>query len=743
MKKIILSIDGMTCSACSNGLEKYLNKQDGVISASVNLIMNSASIEYDDKKLNIEDLNKFVKQAGFESLGKYKLNLEEKAHHKDKVKLIIIGIITLIVFYISMSHMLGLPHIESLSPDDNPLVYGLLLMILTTIVLVLGFDIIKNGFKNFIHKTPNMDSLIMLGVLSSFIYSVYEVIMISMSIEYHSLAHSLYFESATMVIFFVKLGRLIESNNKNKTKTAIQKLVTITPKNAIVLREGKEKVVTIDEVQAGEVLVCKPGGKIAVDGEIIEGETHIDESFITGESTPVKKKASMKVLAGSINYDGYIKYKAEKIGRESTVSEIVKLVVEATSKKTPIEKTADKISGVFVPIVIAISIITLVAWLIISNDIGVAINYFVSVLVVACPCSLGLATPLAIVVASGLASSKGILVKSGDVLENSYKIKNFLFDKTGTLTNGNLQVSKIFNYSEEKDEDIIKYVASIEKKSEHPIAKAIVEYATLHKIETTECEDFKSIAGEGVYAKINADEFYIGNSKVLTNISEQNAISSLQANEDELTQNGNSILYVIKNNKVISLIGVKDIVRSTSAELISNLDKRNISSIMLTGDNEKTANVIANDLKISSIVSNCSPKEKSQKVKDYKKDGIVAMCGDGINDSISLIEADIGISISNGTDISINSANVVLMNDDLMKIIDLIDISKKTIKIIKQNLFWACIYNICMIPIACGLFKSLGLSINPIIGSAAMMISSIIVVLNSLRINSYTNCKKG
>ncbi len=735
MKKIVLSIEGMTCSACSNGLEKYLNKQDGISKAEVNLIMNNASIEYDEKKVSLEDLDRFVKEAGFKSLGKYVLNFEEKQNKRRTYYLICMTIIEFVIFYISMGHMLKLPQIPFLNVDIYPINHAVSLFILVTIVILLGYRIIKSGIKNLIHKTPNMDTLVTLGVFASYFYSIFELIQIIRGINVESYSHKLYFESASMVLWFVELGKYIENKNKNKTKEALQKLVTITPKDAVIIKDGEEKEVTIDEIQKGDLVICRPGQKIAVDGEIVDGETHIDESFVTGESKPVKKSQGMKVIAGSINFDGSIKYKAEKIGKESTVSEIVKMVSEASSSKAPIGKLADKISGYFVSIVIAISVLAFIVWMCISKDFAISINVFVSVLVVACPCSLGLATPLAIVVANGVASSKGILVKSGEALENAHKLKNILFDKTGTLTYGKLQVSKVFNYSEEDEKEILKYSASIEKKSEHPIAKAVINYAKEKGSMIVACTDFKVLPGLGVFGKIKNDEFYIGNRKIIDQIKIQNDENiKLQSDEEFLTSAGNSILYVIKNDKVIALIGVKDIVRENVQEVVQNLKDKNINVIMLTGDNSITSKKIANEIGIDEVISSCTPKEKAQRVLDYKKDGITAMCGDGINDSISLVNADIGIAISNGTDISIDSANVVLMNDNLNKIIDLIDLSKKTIRIIKQNLFWAFIYNVCMILIACGLFKTCEVEINPMIGSALMMMSSLIVVLNSLRI---------
>ena len=496
MKKVLLKIDGMTCSACSTGLEKYLNKQEGIKQATVNLIMNNANVEYDDKKLTLEQVEKFVEKAGFTSLGIDNFEKEEKKKTNEKYKLIAITIISILVLYISMSHMVGLPVIPFLNMMTHPINYAISLFVLTTIVLILGKDIIKNGYKNLIHQTPNMDTLVMIGVLASYIYSIYGTIQIQKGQTIH--VENLYYESATIVIFFIEIGRYVENKNKDKTKEALQQLMSITPNNAVILRDGQEVTVTLDEIQKGDIVICKPGEKIAVDGEITDGTTHINESFITGESVPVKREKGSKVIAGSINYEGTIKYKAEKIGKESTVSEIVRLVTQATSTKAPIAKIADKISGYFVPVVLVIAIFAFILWLIVSKNVATAINIFVSILVVACPCSLGLATPLAIVIASGNASKKGILVKTSETLENAHKVKTICFDKTGTLTKGELSISKIYNYSNIEENEILKTVASIENKSEHPIARAIVKKAQEEKIELEEIKEFKAIPGFGI-----------------------------------------------------------------------------------------------------------------------------------------------------------------------------------------------------------------------------------------------------
>lgn len=732
MKKVLLKIDGMTCSACSSGLEKYLNKQDGIKEAVVNLVMNNASIEYDDTKLTLEQVEKFVEKAGFTSLGIDNFEKDEKKKSNEKYKLVGITIISLLVLYISMSHMVGLPVIPFLHMVNHPVNFAVALFILTTIVLVMGRDILKNGYENLIHKTPNMDTLVTIGVLASYIYSIYGTMqIINGQKEY---VENLYYESAAIVIFFIKIGKFVENKNKDKTKEALKSLMSITPNNATIIKDEKEVKVTIDEIQKGDIVICKPGEKIAVDGEIVDGETHINESFITGESVPVKRVIGSKVIAGSINYEGTIKYKAEKIGRESTVSEIVRLVAGATATKAPIAKIADKISGYFVPVVLVIAVISFVLWLAISKDLAHAINIFVSILVVACPCSLGLATPLAVVIASGNASKKGILVKTGEALENTHKVKTICFDKTGTLTKGTLSVSKIYNYDGIEENELIKKVASIENKSEHPIARAIVNYAKEKNIELEEVKEFKAIAGFGVSAETNEeDKYLIGNSKLMNN---ENIEILNDEDEKTLVNEGNSILFVSKNGKLVALIGVKDVLKENVAEVIKELKAKHIEIVMLTGDNEKTAEIIAKQIGIDKVISNVTPKEKAEKIKELKKDGLVMMCGDGINDSVSLVTSDIGVSISSGTDIAMDSAQVVIMNDDLEKINELREISEKTIRNIKQNLFWAFFYNVCMIPIACGILEPFGVKMNPMIAAFAMTISSLTVVLNALRLRT-------
>ena len=737
MKKVLLKIDGMTCSACSNGLEKYLNKQEGIKQASVNLVMNNASIEYDEKVLDIPQIEKFVQKAGFESLGIDKLEKEKKKVSNEKYKLMALTVLAILILYISMGQMVGLPVFEILDMHHNPIYFAVVQFVISMVAIVLGRDILKNGYKNLVHKTPNMDTLVGLGVISSLLYSLYNTYLIFMgNIE---AVHHLYYESIVIILFFIKIGKYVEGRNKDKTKEAIQDLMMITPNLATIEKDGKQKQVTLDEIRKGDIVICKPGEKIAVDGEIVYGTTHIDESFITGESVPVKKTINDKVIAGSINYDGGVKYKAEKIGKESTVSEIVRMVVEATNTKAPIAKIADTISGYFVPAIIIIAVLASIVWAILGKDIGFVINIFITALVVACPCSLGLATPLAIVMASGLASRKGILVKSSESLENAHKIRTIVFDKTGTLTKGHLSISEIYDYSDLKENDIIEAVANIENHSEHPIARGIVKYAEEKNlpINSEKVTDFKNIAGYGIEANFDGANYLIGNKKLMleNNIDINKTIKENKMNDDETLENdGNSILFVAKQHTLIALIGVKDIIKENAKEVIDKLKKQNIQTVMLTGDNEKTAKAIGKNIGIQTVIAGVVPKQKAEEIIKLKENGLVMMCGDGINDSISLVKADIGVSVGSGTDIAMDSSDVVLMKDNLDKINDLINISKKTMRIIKQNLFWAFFYNICMIPIAAGILIPLGVTMNPMFAAFSMTISSITVTLNSLRL---------
>lgn len=721
MNKIDLSIGGMSCSACSSGLEKYLNKQKGIVDASVNLVLAMATIKYEG--IDIKDIERYIKEAGFESLGPYDL-FKEKKNKNIKRNLIIYSVLVLILLYVSMSHMVGLPTIDFLNMENYANNYSICLLVLTIPFMIYGLDIFKSGYKNLIHKTPNMDTLVSIGVLSSFIYSLFSSIMIILGKD--MFVHNLYYESAGVVIYFIKLGRYIDSKSKEKTKDAIKSLVQITPMKALVKTKDGEKEVTIDEVKVGDILICKPGMKFAVDGIIVDGSTHADESFITGESKPNKKTISDKVVAGSLNIDGSVLYEAKAIGKNSTISEIVRLVVEASNTKAPIARFADRVSGYFVPSIILIAVITFISYLLLGKSINDSLVHFVNVLVVSCPCALGLATPLAIVVSEGVCAKNGILVKNSETLENSYKVNTIVFDKTGTLTYGNLKINKVNNYSDYKDSELNIIISSLESKSSHPIASAFKN----EKLKLKEVTNYKNIDGIGLEGKIEDNKYYIGNARLFEKLKIENNYSD---DEKELTNDGNSILYVIENKKVIALVGVKDIIRDDAKKIINEL---NVSRevIMLTGDNEVTANVIAKELNINNVISNVLPSEKVKEIKNLMEENTVMMIGDGINDAPSLATSSIGVSIGSGTDIANDSSNVILMNDNLVNIVNLINISKSTIKIIKENLFWAFFYNICMIPISIGLLSRFGINMNPMIAGLSMTLSSVTVMLNTLRL---------
>lgn len=730
MKKIILKIEGMTCSACSSSLEKYLLKQEGIDDALVNLVMSSASITYEDN-ITIDDLNRFVSEAGFKSLGLYNEN-EDKDNNKTKY-FVVNGILALLVLYISMSHMIHLPVIPFLHMINYPVNYSVCLFIFSLYFIYFGKDIIISGIKNIKYKSPNMDTLVTLGVVSSFIFSTFNMIMILKGNNEY--VENLYFESVCIILYLIKFGRYIDGISKEKTKDTIKGLVTITPNKAILFINNKEKKVSIDEVKKGDILIVKPGNRFAVDGVIVKGSTHVDESFISGESIPIKKSINNKVVAGSINLDGEVLYKAENIGRDSTISEIVRLVVEATNTKAPIARIADKVSGIFVPVVIFIALLTLIIHLILGASFNESIVYFVTVLVCACPCALGLATPLAIVVSEGLCAKNGILVKKSEILENVNKVDVIVFDKTGTLTYGNLRISKIINKSNYSDNDLIEIVSSLENKTVHPIASSFKEYSKTNNLKSLDVDNFKNIAGIGLSGTINDKSYLVGNNKLFDKYKINN---NMLREEKKLSLDGNSIVYVIEDKKVIGLIGVKDIIRDNAKDVINKLKNIGKRIIMLTGDNEITADIIAKSIGIKEVIANVSPKDKSNKIKELKNKGFkVMMVGDGINDAPSLSLADIGVSLNSAIDIAVDSADVILMRNDLNSIYNLFDIGKRTLGNIKENLFWAFFYNACMIPISCGLFEFINITMNPMIAGLAMTLSSFTVIINALRLKRW------
>ncbi len=729
MKKITLGISGMSCSACSNGLEKHLNKKEGVILAEVNLVMANATVTFDETILSQKDIEQFVKEAGFKSTGLYDLSKMDDSN-KPIYPLIIFGVLTLLLMYVAMGHMFGLYIPDIISPSKNPLWYAIALIVLVIPFFVYGYDIFVNGIKSLIHLAPNMDTLVSMGVVASFAFSLFYTVLIGLG--NHHYAHELYFESCATVIYFIKLGRYLDSLGKSKTKQAIRDLVKITPDDAVILKDGVLTRVTIDQIIKNDIVVTKAGEKFAVDGTIVSGTAHVDESFITGESKPVLKKVGDTVVAGSINHDGYIEYSAEKIGRDSTVSEIVKMVIEASNTKMPIAKTVDKVCLIFVPAIIILALLSFVGYWAFGAGFSVAIKTFVTVLVVACPCALGLATPLAVVVGEGLCAKKGILVKDSKVLEIANKATVVVFDKTGTLTYGDQQIAVINNYSSLSDNEILTIASSIESKSSHPIATAFSKQLKERRLAVIDATAITTVAGRGISGIINGNKYFVGSAKFMA---EENIFNDKQLDEEELSSHGNTIVYLADSEKVLAIFGVNDTIRAGAYNLVLDLKNSGVKTVMLSGDNEKVAKLVADKLGIDEYHAGVSPKDKSQFIKELKAKGeIVVMFGDGINDSPALTVADVGISVKSGTDIAMDSASVILLGEEVDKISDFLTISKKTIKCIKQNLFWAFLYNSLMVPIAMGALSFVGFTINPMLASIAMVLSSICVILNTLRL---------
>ena len=716
MKNIILNVGGMTCSGCSAGLEKYLNKQDGIFSASVNLVLATVKIEYDENLLDVNKLNKFIEEAGFTSYGE---EYNKNKRKPERFVLLIYTVLTILLMYISMGNMFKITMPNIINMHSNPIIYSISLAAITFLYFIYGFDIIKTGIKNLVHKMPNMDSLIMIGVIVNYLYSLFNMILVFRG-DMNGL-HHLYFEASAMTILFVKIGRFIDKNNRIKATDAVKGLVSVTPKNAVKLVDGEEKTVTINEISKGDIIVCRPGEKIAGDGIVRKGRTNINEALITGESKPVHKEIGDEVIAGSINCNGYIEYEAVRIGRETNISNIVKMVVEATNSKTEIQKFVDKVSGIFVPAIFIIAVLASILNFVIIRDISIAVNVFVTVLVVACPCALGIATPLAMVVSIGKLSKNGIFIKSSESLEILKDIKNVVFDKTGTLTNGKFSIVEK-NIS---DENML-ILQSIEFNSKHPIAQSICEFSNFNKIEVT---NFREIEVYGLQADIGNITYYVGSSKFV----KEQCINNIYENDEErFLSKGYTIVYLFNNDGVLGIVGLADTVKDGVKDLIQELKNMNKNIYMLTGDNEASAKIIANEIGIDNVESNLTPKQKLVYVSNMNDDtNSVMMVGDGINDSPSLKSAAIGVSVEGGSDISADSSDIILMNSNIGIISLLLKVGKKTNRIIKQNLFWAVFYNCLMIVIATGL---LPIHINPMIASMAMMMSSLMVVFNSLRL---------
>ena len=727
----------MTCAVCAGRVEKVTKKIEGVQDSIVNLATEKLTITIDEDVVSYSDIKSAVEKAG------YKLIREEeqeskvkKLSDKDKLlrRLIFSCVFTIPLLIVTMGHMIGMPLPKIINPMVNPLNFALFQIILTVPVMAIGYKFYLMGFKNIIKLSPNMDSLIAVGTSAAFIYSLfgmYKIITGDISYAMH-----LYFEAAVTILTLITLGKYLEAVSKGKTSEAIKKLMGLVPKTATVIRDNKEIIVSVDEVVVGDIVLVKPGKKLPVDGEVIEGSTAIDESMITGESIPVEKSVGSNVIGASINKTGFIKYKATKVGKDTALAQIIRLVEDAQGSKAPIAKMADVISSYFVPIVIGLAILSAIVWLIAGETPIFALTIFISVLVIACPCALGLATPTAIMVGTGKGAENGVLIKGGEALEITHKIDTIVFDKTGTITEGKPVVTDILTKNKEKDV-LLSLAASAEKGSEHPLGEAIVRAALEKKLELKTLNNFNAIPGHGIEVTIDKDNILLGNLKLMK---EKNIdVEEFKLDSDKLANEGKTPMYIAINNKLEGIIAVADVVKPSSFEAIKELHNMGIKVAMITGDNKKTAEAIAKQVGIDIVLSEVLPEDKANEVKKLQgQNNKVAMVGDGINDAPALAQADIGIAIGSGTDVAIESADIVLMRSDLMDVIVAIKLSKATIRNIKQNLFWAFGYNVLGIPVAMGVLHIFGGPLlNPMIAAAAMSLSSVSVLANALRLKKF------
>ena len=733
------TVTGMSCASCANAVEKALNKNND-INASVNFATEKLNIEYDEEKYNFDKIREIVESAGYglveDMIEDKKMELYQEKIKSLKNRLILAIIFVVPLLYISMGYMLGVVLPEFLNPKLNPLNFALVQFVLTLPIIYAGRDFFLHGFKNLVRKSPTMDSLIAIGATAAVLYGIYATFrIVTVDPEAHM---DLYYETAGTIITLILFGKLLEAKTKGQTSSAIKKLIGLQPKKAKIIENGAEKEVLIENLKVGDIVIVKPGEKIAVDGRIVEGATSIDESMLTGESLPVSKKVGDKVVGGSINKNGSIRFEATEIGKNTVLSQIIKLVEEAQGSKTPISRMADIVSAYFVPIVIGIAIITGIAWFLSGSGLVTALSFFIAVLVIACPCALGLATPTSIMVGTGKGAENGILIKSGEALETAHKIKTVVFDKTGTITKGKPVLTDLIAYGKYNENELLKIAASVENDSEHPLAEAIVNKAKEKNIEIKPYEKFRAMPGYGIRAIFEGKEVQIGNRKLMENRKINVEIS--QKDYDILSNEGKTPMYISIDNELAGLVAVADVIKETSKEAIEKLKKMGIKTIMLTGDNEKTAKFIAKQVGIDDVISEVLPYQKSQKVKELQeKDEFVAMVGDGINDSPALAQANVGIAIGNGTDVAIESADIVLIRNDLRDVAGAISLSKATITNIKENLFWALFYNVLGIPFAAGIFYAFfnGPKLDPMIAAFAMSFSSVSVLGNALRLKFF------
>lgn len=747
-------VKGMTCAACQAHVEKAVNKLDGIEVCNVSLLTNSMEVTFDENKVTIDKIEEAVKKEGYEANVKDKKEAKTSNNTKkdgkdfELIKLSVSFVFLFLLMYVSMGSMIGLPLPQFLDGEENALSFAFTQFILTIPTLIIYSRYFKNGFKRLIKLSPNMDTLIALGATASIVYGIFAIYMIGYGLGHqeltivHEYMHNLYFESASMILTLVSLGKYLEGLSKKKTTKAIEKLVNLSPKKAVVLIEGKEVEVPVEEVELNSTVIVKKGDLVPVDGEIIGGSGSLDEANITGESMPVYKKEGDKVFSSTILKSGYLEIKVLKKAEDSSIATIIKLVEEASNSKAPISKLVDKISLYFVPTIIGIALITFFSFLIAGlvsreYDFADAFNFGVSILVIACPCALGLATPVAIMVGTGKGAENGLLIKNAEILEKAHNIKTVVLDKTGTITNGKMDVTNlIFDEELISENEVINVIYNLERLSEHPLAEAMLNYVSSYERDIKKVNNFTQIEGQGLEGTIEDNFYQIGNRKIIKDLENSKYYNDYIRLSDE----GKTCLFLTKNLAEIGLISLKDEIKENSKEAINELKKLNIDVIMLTGDNEKTANSIAKEVGIEHVISEVHPLDKQEVIKSLKKDEkhLVAMVGDGVNDALALTSADLGIAIGGGSDVAIETSDIILIKNDLLDVRNVIALSKRVMNTIKGNLFWAFFYNCIGIVLATGIFyPSFGIRLNPMIGSLAMAFSSVFVVLNALTINFF------
>ncbi len=747
-------VTGMTCSACAAHVEKSVSKLNGVKNCTVNLLSNSMTVDFSSDLVSVPDILHAVESGGYhaslvssKNSGKKTLSAPEDAIAGEiknmKFRLILSLVFLIPLFYISMGHMMGAPLPSFLIGHENALSFAFTQFLLILPIVFVNFKYFQVGFRTLFQGSPNMDSLIAIGSAAAIVYGVFAIYQIGIGLghqnmeQVHQYTMDLYFESAGMILTLITLGKYLETRAKGKTSEAITKLMNLAPKTALVIRDGKELEIPSEEVVLNDIIVIKPGKTIPVDGIIVEGKTSVDEAVITGESIPVEKDVGDTVIGATVNKAGYFRMKATKVGEDTTLSQIIRLVEEASSSKAPIAKLADRVSGVFVPIVIAIAVVAVIVWLLIGKSFAFSLSIGIAVLVISCPCALGLATPTAIMVGTGKGAQNGILIKSAEALEILHGINTIVFDKTGTLTEGKPIVTDIVTVEGVSEEDLLKIAAALENASEHPLAEAIMLRADTANIHPDSLDSFESVTGRGIVGVIAGKKYFAGNRMMLT----ENQISmNLPENiVSDFAEQGKTPLFFADDQKVIGVIAVKDTLKPSSKTAISEFKRMGIDTVMLTGDHSKTANAIKNEVEIDEVIAEVLPQQKEEKIRQLQESGKkVAMVGDGINDSPALARADVGIAIGAGTDVAIESADVILMKSDLLDAVAAVQLSKATIRNIKENLFWALIYNTIGIPLAAGVFFSvLGWKLNPMFAAAAMSLSSVCVVSNALRLKLF------